>query len=119
METFIYLCTMERRILYYRMNSMQENRKDVGSFDEVLNSLYGEPGTAQRDEFRREAYAYCVGTIIHDARKREGLTQQQLADRVGAKKSYISRIETGSVEPSAGLFLNIISTLGLSIVRPV
>ena len=98
---------------------MQENRKDVGSFDEVLNSLYGEPGTPQRNEFRREAYTYCVASIIHDARKREGLTQQQLADRVGTKKSYISRIETGRVEPSAGLFLTIINALGLSIVRPV
>lgn len=98
---------------------MQENRKDVGSFDEVLNSLYGEPGTPQREAFRREAYTYCVASIIHDARKREGITQQQLADRVGAKKSYISRIETGSVEPSAGLFLSIINALGLSIVRPV
>ena len=69
---------------------MQENRKDVGSFDEVLNSLYGEPGTPQRDEFRREAYTYCVATIIHDARKREGITQQQLADRVGAKCRFVS-----------------------------
>ncbi|MCR4915863.1 MAG: helix-turn-helix domain-containing protein [Prevotella sp.] len=98
---------------------MQENRKDVGSFDEVLNSLYGEPGTPQREEFRREAYAYCVGAIVRDSRKREGMTQQELADKVGAKKSYISRIETGSVEPSAGLFLSIINALGLSIVRPV
>ena len=101
------------------MNIMQENRKDIGSFDEVLDSLYGAPGTPERNEFRREAYAYCVGSIVHDARKREGMTQQQLADRVGAKKSYISRIETGNVEPSAGLFLNIINALGLSIVRPV
>lgn len=98
---------------------MQENRKDVGSFDEVLDSLYGKPGTPQREEFRREAYAYCVGTIVRDGRKREGMTQQELADKVGAKKSYISRIETGSVEPSAGLFLSIINALGLSIVRPV
>ena len=60
-----------------------------------------------------------VGKTISQLRQANGMTQQQLADRVGAKKSYISRIETGSVEPSAGLFLNIISTLGLSIVRPV
>lgn len=98
---------------------MQENRNNVGSFDEVLNALYGEPGSEERNEFRREAYAYCVGTIVHDARKREGLTQQQLAERVGAKKSYISRIENGNVEPSAGLFLNIINALGLTIVRPI
>ncbi len=45
------------------MNIMQENRKDVGNFDEVLNSLYGEPGSPQRDEFRRKACAYCVAML--------------------------------------------------------
>lgn len=53
------------------------NRKDAGSFDEVLNSLYGEPGTPQRDEFRRETYAYCVATIIHGTCKRERLQPRQ------------------------------------------
>lgn len=98
---------------------MQENRKDVGNFDEVLDSLYGKPGTQERDNFRKEAYAYCAGTIIRDARRENGITQQQLADQTGVKKSYISRIEGGTVEPSAGLFLAMINALGLSIVRPV
>ena len=63
--------------------------------------------------FRKEAYAYCVGQIISDARKREKVTQQELAQRVGTNKSYISRIENGSVEPGAGMFLRILSALGL------
>ena len=98
---------------------MQKKANNVGDFDEVLNALYGKPGTPQREAFRREAYAYCVGSIIHDARKGEGMTQQELAEKVGTKKSYISRIETGSVEPSAGLFLNILNILGLTITRPL
>ena len=98
---------------------MQKKDNNIGDFDQVLNSLYGEVGSAQREEFRREAYAYCVGSIIHEARKRAGITQQELAEKVGTRKSYISRIETGSVEPSAGLFLNIINSLGLSIVHPI
>ena len=98
---------------------MQKKANNVGDFDEVLNALYGKPGTPQREAFRREAYAECVGSIIHDARKSEGMTQQELAEKVGTKKSYISRIETGSVEPSAGLFLNILNILGLTITRPL
>ena len=97
---------------------MQANNPDVHSFDEVMDSLYGAPGTEQRNKFRREAYAYCVGTIISDARRQAHVTQQELADRVGSKKSYISRIEHGSVEPSAGFFLSIINALGLTIMRP-
>mgnify|MGYP002627342592 CR=1 FL=1 len=94
-------------------------RNDIGSFDEVLDELYGKVGTEQRNEFRREAYAYCVGQIVHDARKREGLTQDELASIVGTDKSYISRIERGNVEPSAGLFLHILNALGLNIARPM
>ena len=98
---------------------MQANSNpDVHSFDEILDAKYGAPGTPEREQFRREAQAYCVGVLIHDARKEEGITQQELAERVGIKKSYVSRIENGRVEPSAGLFLNILNALGLSIMRP-
>ena len=33
--------------------------------------------------------------------------------KVGTNKSYISRVENGSVEPGAGMFLRILSALGL------
>ena len=42
-----------------------ENNSDVHSFDDVMDAMLGAPGTQQREQFRREAYAYCVGTIIH------------------------------------------------------
>ena len=89
--------------------------------DAVLDSLYGEPGTPQREEFRKEAYAYCVGQIISDARKQEKMTQTELAEKVGTNKSYISRIEKGTIEPGIGLFFRIIDALGLriDIVKPV
>lgn len=56
-----------------------------------------------------------AATIIRQARKDSGITQQQLAEQVGVTKSYISRIESGSIEPSAALFLRIIRALGLSV----
>lgn len=54
-----------------------------------------------------------VGQIIYESRKRVKVTQQELAQRVGTNKSYISRIENGSVEPGAGMFLRILSALGM------
>lgn len=35
-----------------------------------------------------------IGILIRDARKRKKLTQEQLAQKVGEKRSYISRIES-------------------------
>ena len=53
-----------------------------------------------------------VGQIIYESRKRVKVTQQELAQRVGTNKSYISRVENGSVEPGAGMFLRILNALG-------
>lgn len=99
---------------------MQE-RNDIGSFDAILDEKYGKIGTPQRNEFHKEAYSYCVGQIISDARKRERMTQSELAERVGTNKTYISRIEKGVIEPGVGLFLRIIDALGLKfeIVKPI
>ena len=62
-----------------------------------------------------------MGQIILDARKSEKMTQDELARKIGTNKSYISRIEHGVIEPSAGLFIRIIDALGLKveIVKPV
>ena len=93
----------------------------VGSMDAVLDKLYGKVGTPEREEFRKEAYSYCVGQLISDARKQERLTQAELAEKVGTNKSYISRIEKGAIEPGVGLFFRIIDALGLKmeIVKPM
>ena len=99
---------------------MQANPK-IGSMDAVLDKLYGKVGSPEREEFRKEAYSYCVGQIISDARKQEKMTQSELAEKVGTNKTYISRIEKGIIEPGVGLFFRIIDALGLKIeiVKPI
>ncbi len=64
-----------------------------------MDRLYGKVGTPEREQFRREAYAYCMGQVLMDARKEEKMTQAELAKLVGTDKSYISKVEKGIVEP--------------------
>ena len=85
----------------------------VYDFDAILDERHGKVGTPERKQFRKEAEAYCVGQIISDTRKREKMTQSDLAKQFGVSKSYISRIEKGTVEPGAGLFLRILSAMGV------
>ena len=94
---------------------------DINSMDEVLDGLYGAVGTPERENFRKEAYAYCVGQLIHDTRKQEKVTQEVLAKRVGTDKSYISKVEKGVIEPGASMFYRIIEALGMKIeiVKPM
>ncbi|MEI6753382.1 MAG: helix-turn-helix transcriptional regulator [Paludibacter sp.] len=93
----------------------KEQKPMLKNIDAELDELYGKEGTPQREDFRRDAYAYCAGQVIHEMRKEEKITQQELALRIGANKSYISRIEKGLIEPSVGTFYRIINALGLSI----
>ena len=92
--------------------SEENNLYDVSA---EMDSLYGKAGTPERERFRREAYAYCMGQMIHDARKSEKITQAELANRVGAEKSYISKIENGIIEPGTGTFYRIINALGFRV----
>ena len=98
-----------------------EERNDITDVSAELDALYGKVGTPEREEFRKEAYAWYMGQILHDARKSEKITQQELASRIGSSKSYISKIENGFIEPGVGTFYRIIDALGLrmDIVRPV
>ncbi|MCD7851281.1 helix-turn-helix transcriptional regulator [Parabacteroides sp. AF48-14] len=88
---------------------------NLTSVDAVMDQKFGKIGSAERENFRREAYSYCVGQVIHDVRRKEKITQEELAKRIGASKSYISRIEKGIIEPGVSTFYRIIEALGLRI----
>ncbi len=68
------------------------------TFDELLDIKYGKPGTPTREEFEEKAVAFMIGEMIKEARKKAKLTQDDLAARIGTKKSYISRIENGKID---------------------
>lgn len=100
---------------------MKTKNENLTSIDAIMDEEFGKPGTPEREEFRKEAYAYCMGQIIRDARKKEKMTQSELAEKIGTNKSYISRIEKGIVDPGISTFCRIIDALGLKIeiVKPV
>jgi HTH-type transcriptional regulator/antitoxin HipB len=72
-----------------------KSKKKTTTLDEHLDSRYGKRGTEKRTEFEIKAKAYMIGELIREERRLAKLTQEQLADKIGAKKSFISRIENG------------------------
>ncbi len=68
-------------------------KKNIRIFDEVIDEKFGKPGTPGREEYERGFEEFKLGFLIQAARKKKGMTQQQLADKVGINKSYISRVE--------------------------
>ena len=94
---------------------MQANGSKLTNYSDILDQKYGKPGSAEREQFRREAYAFCLGQVIQDARKSEKMTQAELGKKIGADKSYISRIEKGVIDPSVSVFYRIMNALGMQV----
>ena len=94
---------------------MQINDHKIRDYSTVLNAQYGETGTSERARFDEEAYAFYTSQILLNARKNARLTQEELAKRIGANKSYISRIEKGTTVPSVATFYRIVNALGLTV----
>ena len=77
------------------------NKKDITkatNFEELLDIKYGKPGTKKRDEFEEKSQFYVISEVLKEARKEAKMTQEQLAEKVGTKKSYISRLENGKCD---------------------
>lgn len=94
---------------------MQINNHKIRNYSDVLEAKYGKHGTAERLGFDEEAYNFYVSQVLLDARKNAGLTQSELAKRIGADKSYISRIEKGAAAPSVATFYRVMNALGLTV----
>ncbi|MEM8895072.1 MAG: helix-turn-helix transcriptional regulator [Bacteroidota bacterium] len=70
-------------------------KEHLTTYEEHLAERYGPIGSAERVNFEIKAKAFAIGEIIREARKEAKMTQEQLAERTGTKKSFISRIENG------------------------
>jgi HTH-type transcriptional regulator/antitoxin HipB len=60
---------------------------------ELIEKEYGKRGTPKREKFERGYEEFKLGVLIQEARRKKGLTQQELAEKVGTNKAYISRVE--------------------------
>lgn len=63
------------------------------SWNEIKDEVYGKKGTARRDSLERDTESFKIGLLLKKAREEKQLTQEQLAELVDKKRTYISRIE--------------------------
>ena len=99
---------------------LKEISKDIYDIDVWLDESLGKEGTPEREKNRERAWEEYNAQILLDARKNAGLTQQELADRIGAYNGYISRIERGLTVPTVATLYKIASAMGLTIeLRPI
>jgi len=78
------------------------------NWDDHLDNKYGKVGTPSRDKYEEEFEAFKIGVLIQEARKKKNLTQEELAQKVGTTKNYISRIENNASDIRLSTLMRII-----------
>lgn len=77
---------------------MKTKNENLMTLDEFKEKNYGKLGTKKRDELEAGYESFKIGILLHEARIEKGLTQEELAEKVGTTKSYISKIENNVKE---------------------
>ena len=72
--------------------------KNKMTLNEFKDKHYGVKGTQKRDELENGYEDFKLGALLYQARIEKGMTQSELAEKVGTTKSYISKIENNIKE---------------------
>ena len=75
-----------------------KKKSNLKSLDELIDEEYGKLGTPKRDKFEKGFEAFRLGVLIQQARHEKGMTQEELAEKCGTNKGYISKIENNIKE---------------------
>lgn len=82
--------------------------KNITTLDEILDNKYGKRGVHKREKWEQEFEAFKLGVLLEEARIKLGMTQEELAEKCGTNKSYISRIENNSSDIRLSTLMKII-----------
>lgn len=83
-------------------------KKRTTSLDEILDKKYGKRGSSAREKWEQEFETFRLGVLLEEARNKLGITQEELAERCGTNKAYISRIENDASDIRLSTLLRII-----------
>lgn len=84
--------------------------KGIKTFDELIEREHGKIGTESRNKYEERAQMFIVSEMLKEARKEANLTQQELAEKAGTKKSYISKIENAKGNIQLSTLIRIFET---------
>ena len=83
-------------------------KNNITTFDQLLDEKYGGKEAPKREQWEQEFEAFRLGVMIEEARTKKGMTQEQLAEKCGTNRSYISRIENNASDIRLSTLMRII-----------
>jgi len=87
-------------------------KSNLKTLDQFIDEQYGKKGTSKRDKFEKGYESFKLGFLIQQARLEKGMTQEELAEKCGTNKGYISKIENNIKEARISTLQRIVE-LGL------
>ena len=85
-----------------------KTKSKITTLDQILDKKYGKKGRPKREQWEQQFEAFRLGVLLEEARTRLGMTQEELADKCGTNKYYISRIENNSSDIRLSTLMKII-----------
>ena len=86
--------------------------------DDMKDELWGPVGTPERDameaQLKEDIQAYFVGEAIKKSRIKQNLTQEELGERVGVKRSQICKLESGKSSITLSTMSRVFQALGIA-----
>lgn len=86
--------------------------------DDMKDELWGPIGTPERDameaQLKEDTQAYFVGEAIKKARLKQNLTQEELGERIGVKRSQICKLESGKCSMTLSTMSRVFQALGVA-----
>lgn len=89
-------------------DSKKKENKDITTFDEILNNKYGKKGNPKREKWEQEFEAFKLNVLREEARIKLNMTQEEIAEKCGTNKAYISRIENNASDIRLSTLMRII-----------
>lgn len=86
--------------------------------DNMRDELWGPIGTPERDametQLQEEIEAYFIGEAIKKARLKQNLTQEELGEKIGVKRSQICKLENGKSSITLSTMSRVFRALGIA-----
>lgn len=89
----------------------------MSKWEDLEKELLSDPET--KKEYDKLAPRYAVVSQLISARLKKGMTQEELAKKVGTKQSAIARLESGSINPTLAFLEKLVSALGSKLIIQV
>ena len=97
------------------MDKTNLKKIDLTPIEDLTTEDFGAVCTPYRDQFEMECDAFVIGEQLKIERLKAGLTQEQLASKIGTKKSFISRVERGLADIQLSTLVRLFRGLGRQI----